>query len=164
LQYTQNDVNQRQTPEEYWASVEEEIGETVKGFVLARLPEAGGSARLGLMAPSPKWGLAFLTETMLYIDRSSTPNWFQRLVQRDRAADDQERTAIPVRAITHIDIPKPKRGLSRILGSPEVEIEIHFQAGAPPLCLMLDRRGPTDAAFISLLAQIAERLDSRGEE
>lgn len=144
--------------------MEQEIGETVKGYVLARLPEAGGSARLGLLSPSPQWGLVFLTETMLYVDRSSTPNWFQRLVQRDRGGGEQERTALPVGAITRIDIPEQKHGLSRLLGSPEVQIDIHFQSGAPPLRMMLDRRGPTDAAFISLLRQIAEHLDSRGEE
>ncbi len=157
-------MRQQQTPEQYWASVEQEIGEAVKGYVLARLPAVTDPERLGLLTPGPKWGLAFLTESTLYIDRSSTPNWFQRMIQRDRSSDEQERTQIPVRAMTQIDIPESKRGFARILKSPEIQIDIHYIGSDTPLRMMLDWRGPTDKAFISLLSEIADCLNRRGED
>ena len=157
-------MKKERSPEEYWASVEKELGETIRGYVLARLPDPSESGRLGMAGAGPQWGLVFLTDEALYVDRSSTPNWFQRLVQRDRGGEEEERTVIPIRAISRIDLPEQKRGLARVLAGPEIQIDIYFYPQSKPIRLMLDKRGPTDPAFIALLEELARTLDGQGEQ
>lgn len=160
MRYTRGVVKKETSPEEYWASIEREIGEPIRAYVLARLPLVSESGRSGLMGSAPDWGLAFITDTTLYIDRSSTPNWFQRLVQRNQGPGDQEREVIAISAMSRVVVPRQKQGIARFLAGPEIQVDIHYRGGSTPLRILLDRRGPTDAGFIAKLEEIAARLDA----
>jgi hypothetical protein len=154
-------VSKETSPEKYWESIAEEMGEPIQAYVLARFPRGEKSSGLPIAA-GPEWGLAFLTESTLYIDRSSTPNWFMRIVSRNQEDGQREREVIPLRAVTNVKLPEERRGLSRLLAGPEIELEIEFQGAVAPLRMMLDRRGPTDATFVSTLTELISGLQSNG--
>ena len=156
-------VKKETSPEEYWADVAEEIGEPVRAYALARIADVAGPEQTGMLAPRPEWGLVFITDSALYVERGSPPNWFQRLVMNRQGHEAPTRDAIRIDSMTKVIIPPPRTGLRRILAVPEIVVEIHHD-GTPgvlqprdhldvvQLRLVLDQRGPNDKLLIDILS------------
>lgn len=147
------------SPEEYWAQMEEELGEPVRGFALARLNY--GVQQKGFFTPKPEWGLVFLTDSALFIEHGSTSNWLTRLMRNRDPEDKRERERIPVSTITNVVIPPPLGPLKAFLKGPEVSVLVQYgnPDGSMQLTgeahLTLDRRGRQDRAFIELLSKLS---------
>ena len=145
-------VKKETSPEEYWADVAEEVGEPVRAYALARIADIAGPEQTGMFAPKPEWGLVFITDSALYVERGSTPNWFQRLVMNRQGHEAPTRDAIRIDSMTKVIIPPPRTGLRRILAVPEIVVEIHHDGTPGVLRLVLDRRGPNDKLLIDILS------------
>lgn len=142
-----------QSPKEYWAQIEQELGETVRAYALGRVISHDRIKERGMFSPSPEWGLVFLTETALHIDRGSSPNWFQRILSVGKAAQEKERSTIHLSTIREIVIPPAKKGLRRIISAPEVAVDVFLHNG-PGLRILLDWRGEKDAQLMDMLRDL----------
>ena len=145
-------VKKETSPEEYWAAVAEEVGEPVRAYALARMMDVAGSEQTGMFTPKPEWGLVFMTDSALYVERGSSPNWFQRLVMNRQSNEAPTRSTIPIDSMTKVIIPPPRTGWRRILAAPEIVVEIHHDGTPGVLRLVLDRRGPNDKLLIDILS------------
>ena len=145
-------VKKETSPEEYWAAIAEELGEPVRAYALARLIDVDGPEQTGMFAPRPEWGLVFITDSALYVERGSSQGWLQRLVTSRPAQQAPERSTIPIDSMTKVIIPPPKTGLRRILAAPETVVEIHHGGGRKALRLVLDQRGANDKLLIEILS------------
>ncbi|MEE8441127.1 MAG: hypothetical protein V3S41_05345 [Spirochaetia bacterium] len=146
------EVKKETSPEEYWAAIAEEVGEPVRAFALARLVAIAESERTGMIAPKPEWGLVYITNSALYIERGSTSSRLQQLFMTRHLHQAPERISIPVDSMTKVVIPPPKTGLRRILATPEIVVEIHHEGTPGVLRLQLDRRGTNDKLLIEILS------------
>lgn len=140
------------SPEEYWAAIAEEVGEPVRAYALARLIDVDGPEQTGMFAPRPEWGLVFITDSALYVERGSSQGWLQRLVTNRPAQQAPERSTIPIDSMTEVIIPPPKTGLRRLLAAPETVVEIHHEGTPRALRLVLDQRGANDKLLIEILS------------
>lgn len=143
------------SPEEYWAGVAAELGESIRGYALAQLVGAEGNQRGGMFARRPEWGLVFITESSLYIERGSTTNWFQSIVTARQPAPAPERERILLGDITGVVVPPRKTGLRRVLSGSEVVVTIERTNAALSFALVLDRRGANENRLIALLSELA---------
>jgi hypothetical protein len=147
-------VREEPTPEEHWAAVASELGETIRGYALARTLTSDEINKKVFFAPQPTWCLLFLTNEALYLERGSTSNWFQRLIGPRRTDEEPSRERIPLRSISGVTVPPAKTGLYRLLSSPEVLVRISHAGGPGDLLVYLDRRGPNDRKLIGLLEEL----------
>jgi hypothetical protein len=148
-------VRNESTPEEYWAGVEEDIGEPIHAYALARIVSRADISGRGWLAPKPQWGLVFVTGSSVYVDSSSEPNWYERLVVSRRKKTETERLVIPIDSIREIIIPPPKTGLSGFLAGPETGVDIVYAADRKGIRLVLDRRARQDKKLLEVLATLA---------
>ena len=147
-------VRSETTPEEYWASIGEQLGEPVRAYALGRLVSGDDIRTKGILAPSPRWGLIFITDSAVYIESGKSQNWFQKLITTRQDNDPPERQRIPVESITRVTIPRPKTGLYRLLSSPEVLVQL-VHTGTPGTTLIyMDQRGSNDRKVMDLLARL----------
>jgi len=114
--------------------------------------DVAGPEQTGMFAPRPVWGLVFITDSALYVERGSTPSWFQRLVMNRQDNQGSERSTIPIDSMTKVIVPPPRTGWRRILAVPETVVEIHHAGTPGVLRLVLDRRGPNDKLLIDILS------------
>jgi hypothetical protein len=149
-------VNNETSPEEYWASVSEEVGEPVRAYALARLMNVAGPETPSMFGPKQEWGLVFMTDSTLYVERSSSQSWIQRLITTRQKEETSERKAIPIDSMTKVIVPPPKSGLGKFFGSPEVVVEIQYDQTPGLIRLVLDRRGKHDKTLIDLLSGVGQ--------
>lgn len=146
-------MNKETSPAEYWAGIAEEVGESIRGYALAQLIGAEGTQRGGIFSHRPEWGLVFLTESSLYIERGSTANWFQSILTARKPTPAPERERILLRDITSVVVPPRATGLRRVFSGPEVVVTIELTSAASSFALVLDRRGANDTRLVALLTE-----------
>jgi len=105
-----------------------------------------------MFSARPEWGLVFITDSTLYIERGSSQGWLQRLVTNSPVKQAQERNTIRIESMTEIVISPPKTGLRRILAAPETVVDIHHTGTPGGVRLVLDRRGDNDKRLIDILS------------
>lgn len=141
------------SPEEYWAAIEEELGETVRAYALGRVVPHERIAGKGILAGQNDWGLVFITDSSVYIDHGRQANWFERLITPGRASEETQRMALPFDSIEDVVIPDAPTGLRRFLTGSEAGVDIFLKEG-PGVRVVLDRRGTGDQALLERLANL----------
>ncbi|MFP4010797.1 MAG: hypothetical protein ACLFUM_03790 [Spirochaetaceae bacterium] len=65
----------RESPEEFWRRTEEDLGEKVLVYAMAKCLRGCAEGNAGV------WGLLFVTERALYFRHFPSANWFSAIVQ-----------------------------------------------------------------------------------